>query len=231
MLFPGQNMKIFIINYKAYKEAFTRGVDIAKYAKSIENKLRVNVIVAPPFTMLKDTMSIADTIAQGADEVDPGAFTAHVTWFELKSAGIKGTLLNHSEKRYARPDGSIDYERLGEAVKKCTSAGLKTYVCVQNTEEAKQVLEMQPTAIAYEPPELIGGNISVSSAKPDIVKEFCDIVKSGSKSLPLIGAGIKSADDVKKSVDLGAEGILVASGVMKADDPAAEIEKLAQPLA
>ncbi|MCL4406555.1 triose-phosphate isomerase [Candidatus Parvarchaeota archaeon] len=90
---------------------------------------------------------------------------------------------------------------------------------------------MQPTAIAYEPPELIGGDISVSSSKPEIVKEFCDIVKSGSASLPLIGAGIKTPEDVKKSVELGAEGILVASGVMKSKDFESEIEGLAAPLA
>lgn len=225
-------MRTFIINYKAYEEAFTEGIEIAKYSKQIENKLGVNIIVAPPFTMLKDVKGLADTIAQGVDEVDPGAFTAHVTWFELKNAGIKGTLLNHSEKRYAASkNGEIDYGRLKKAVEKCKSAGLKTYVCVQNPEEARHVLEMQPTAIAYEPPELIGGDVSVSSSKPEIVKEFCDIVKSGSASLPLIGAGIKTPEDVKKSVELGAEGILVASGVMKSKDFESEIEGLAAPLA
>lgn len=225
-------MRTFIINYKAYEEAFTKGVEIAKYSKQTEKKLKVNIIVAPPFTMLKDIKGVADTIAQGMDEVDPGAFTAHITWFELKNAGITGTLLNHSEKRYSRPEnGEIDYDKLRKAIEKSKSAGLKTYVCVQNPEEARNVLEMQPTAIAYEPPELIGGNISVSSSKPEIVKEFCDIVKTGSKSMPLIGAGIKTPGDVEKSVELGAEGILVASGVMKSKDFASEIEDLALPLA
>ncbi len=59
--------------------------------------------------------------------------------------------------------------------------------------------------------------------------EFCDIVKNGSKSLPLIGAGIKTADDVRKSVELGSEGILVASGVMKAKDIKKMISELAEP--
>ena len=101
---------------------------------------------------------------------------------------------------------------------------------MQSTDEAREIAKFEPTAIAYEPPELIGGDISVSSAKPEIVKEFCDIVKNGSKSLPLIGAGIKTSEDVKKSVELGSEGILVASGVMKAEDTKEVISELAEAL-
>ncbi|MCW1312164.1 MAG: triose-phosphate isomerase, partial [Candidatus Parvarchaeota archaeon] len=160
-------MKTLIINYKAYEEAFTNGQDIAKYSNELSKTSGVSIVVAPPFTILKDISKIAKTIAQGVDEVDPGAFTAHVTWFELKQAGAAGTLLNHSEERYTHSkNGPIDYAALKMAVDKCTDAGMETYVCVQNLEEAKEVLKMNPTGIAYEPPELIGGNVSVSNSKP-----------------------------------------------------------------
>ena len=212
-------MKTLIINYKAYEEAFSRGLEIARYSKEISDKSGVSIIIAPPFTMLKDTKSLVKTIAEGMDENDPGAFTAHITWFELKSAGVAGTLLNHSEERYSyAKGGEIAYDKLKEAVDKCKAAGLETYVCVQNIDEAKEVVKMKPTGIAYEPPELIGGTVSVSNSKPEIVKEFCTLVKTGSDSLALIGAGIKGREDAEKSVELGSDGLLVASGILKTDD-------------
>ena len=224
-------MKTLIINYKAYKEAFTNGIDIAKYSNELSKTSGVSIIVSPPFTILRDTAKIAKTIAQGMNEVDPGAFTAHVTWFELKQAAVAGTLLNHSENRYiSSKNGPIDYAALKMAVDKCTTAGMETYVCVQNLEEAKEILKMKPTGIAYEPPELIGGNISVSNSKPDIVKEFCSLVKENSQSLALIGAGIKGKEDAEKSVELGSDGLLVASGILKTNDYKSVINDLVEGL-
>ncbi|MCW1301724.1 MAG: triose-phosphate isomerase [Candidatus Parvarchaeota archaeon] len=220
--------KILLINYKAYKESFDRGIEIARAASKISKETGVEVIVAPPFTMIKDTKGIVKTIAQGVDEVDPGAFTAHITWYEVKESGAAGTLLNHSEKRYTySKGGEIAYDALKQAVDRCKAAGLETYVCVQNIEEARRVAEMEPTAVAYEPPELIGGNISVTSAHPDIVRGFADMIKKSSRSVPLIGAGVKTAEDAMKSVELGAEGVLVASGIILAADFEDAIRRLA----
>lgn len=212
-------MRTLIINFKAYREAFAKGHEIAEYAAALSKKSGVSIIIAPPFTMLKELNGTVKTIAQGMDEEDPGAFTAHITWFELKNSGISGTLLNHSEERYSySKGGDIAYGELKEAVDKCASAGLETYVCVQNLEEAAEVSKMNPTAIAYEPPELIGGEVSVSTSKPEVVREFCDNVKNSSHSLALIGAGIKGKGDAEKSVELGSDGLLVSSGILKADD-------------
>ena len=225
------NMKTLIINYKAYKEGFINGLNIAEYSNELSKNSGVNIIVSPPFTILRDTAKITKTIAQGMNEVDPGAFTGHVTWFELKQAGAAGTLLNHSENRYtSSKNGQLDYAAIKIAVDKCTAAGLETYVCVQNMDEAKEILKMNPTGIAYEPPELIGGDISVSNSKPDIVKEFCSLIKESSNSLALIGAGIKGKEDAEKSVELGSDGLLVASGILKTNDYKSVINDLVEGL-
>lgn len=225
------NMKTLIINYKAYKEAFTNGLDIAKYSDELAKTSGVSIIVSPPFTLLRDIAKISKTIAQGVNEVDPGAFTGHVTWFELKQAGVAGTLLNHSENRCtSSKNGPVDYVALKMAVDKCAASGMETYVCVQNLEEAREVLKIKPTGIAYEPPELIGGNVSVSNSKPEIVKEFCTLVKQNSESLALIGAGVKGKEDAEKSVELGSDGLLVASGILKTDDYKSVINDLVKGL-
>ncbi len=225
-------MKKLIINYKAYREGIDHGEGIAKIANTVAKKFNVDIIVSPPFTMLKELSKMCKTIAQGVDEIDPGAFTGHVSWYEIKQSGAMGTLLNHSEERCIdSKNGAIVYSALKKAIDLCTQNGLETYVCVQNINEALEVCKMDPTAIAYEPPELIGGIISVSDAQPEIVKEFIELVNKNCSSIPLIGAGIKTAADVKKAVELGSAGILVASGVVKSKDLKSAISELAEPLA
>ena len=77
-----------------------------------------------------------------------------------------------------------------------------------------------PDFIAVEPPELIGGDISVTSANPRIVSDTVDTVKSvDPKVKVLCGAGVKTGEDVRKAIELGAEGVLLASGVVKSNDP------------
>jgi triosephosphate isomerase len=223
-------MKKFIINYKAYQESIDSGVRIAEAAAEIARETGVDVIIAPPFTLVREISKVVRTITQGVDDIEPGAFTAHVSWYEAKKGGAVGTLLNHSEERYADANNNLTYEALGRVVGLCKQNGLETYVCVQNVYEAQKVLEFEPTAIAYEPPELIGGDVSVSTAKPEVVKGFCDLVWHSSGTLPLIGAGIKTGSDVENSVALGSAGILVASGIVKSADPETAMRELVKPL-
>ena len=224
-------MKKLIINYKAYAEGVDEGKNIAEISKKLADETSVDILVVPPFTVLKETSDITRTLSQGVNAADTGAFTGHVSAYEISKSGAVGVLLNHSENRITEPGKKeIAYQELGKIIESCKKKNLETYVCVQNIEEARKVTGLEPTAIAYEPPELIGGNISVSKSKPEIVKEFCDLIKGNSKAFPLIGAGIKTNEDVKKSVELGSEGILVASGIMKAKEFRASILELADPL-
>jgi triosephosphate isomerase len=94
-------------------------------------------------------------------------------------------------------------------------------------EIARDLAKFSPYYIAVEPPELIGGDISVTKANPAIVKNTVEQVKSVDKGIKVLcGAGVKNGEDVKAAVDLGAEGVLLASGVVKAADPEAVIRDL-----
>ena len=78
---------------------------------------------------------------------------------------------------------------------------------------------MGPTFIAVEPPELIGGDVSVTNADPAIVSDTVAVVKSVNPGVRVLcGAGVKNGADVAKAIELGAEGVLLASGVTKAQD-------------
>ena len=54
------------------------------------------------------------------------------------------------------------------------------------------------------------------------------IEKVNPKVKVLCGAGITSGEDVKKALELGTKGILVASGVVKAKNPRKVLEEFAE---
>jgi triosephosphate isomerase len=86
------------------------------------------------------------------------------------------------------------------------------------------VASTHPDYIAVEPPELIGGEVSVSKAKPEVIVDTINDVHEIDETIPVLcGAGVKDREDVRIAMKLGSRGILVASGVTKAKDPKAAI--------
>ena len=56
----------------------------------------------------------------------------------------------------------------------------------------------------------------MTTADPDIIKSTVDAVKSVNENIRVLcGAGVKNGIDVKMALSLGAEGVLLASGVTK----------------
>jgi triosephosphate isomerase len=93
--------------------------------------------------------------------------------------------------------------------------------CAADEDEARTLAALSPTMIAVEPPELIGGDVSVTTADPGIVRGTVELVKSIDENIMVLcGAGVKNGDDVASALRLGAEGVLLASGVTKASRPA-----------
>ena len=93
-------------------------------------------------------------------------------------------------------------------------------LCTADIEASEKGAKLNPDMIAVEPPELIGGDISVSTAKPEIISNKVEVVKKiNSEISVLCGAGVKNQDDISKAISLGSEGILLASGVVKSPEP------------
>jgi triosephosphate isomerase len=216
-----------VINFKAFKEGTGKSaLKIAKTAEKISNKLNICIAVSPNFFDLKEIAKKVSilTFAQHCDAAEEGAFTGHVTAYQIKEAGGKGVILNHSEKRMELDD----VEDIIELAKKYK---LTTIVCANEIEIAKAVAVLNPDFIALEPPELIGGNISVSQAQPEVITKFViEVKKFNSKVKLLVGAGVKTKEDVKKAIELGADGVILASGVVKAKNVSKAIEDLASGL-
>lgn len=85
-----------------------------------------------------------------------------------------------------------------------------------------------PDYVAIEPPELIGGNVSVTDANPAVVSGTVTAIRSVAKGIGILtGAGVKNGRDVSKAIALGTDGVLLASGVAKAKNPRAVLLDLA----
>ncbi|MCX8170980.1 MAG: triose-phosphate isomerase [Candidatus Bathyarchaeota archaeon] len=207
---------IIIVNFKTYAEATgEKAVKLAEMAEKASVETGVCIGVSPQFV---DIYKIARRVSipvfsQHIDPIEYGSFTGHVLPESVKEAGAVGTLINHSERRLKLAD-------IDAAIRRAREVGLISVVCTNNTPVSASAAALKPNMIAVEPPELIGTGIPVSKAKPEVVTSTVEAVKRiNPEVIVLCGAGITNGDDVSAAIRLGTEGILVASGVVKAKDP------------
>lgn len=211
---------MIVINFKAYDNAVgEKSEEIIEACRKASEDTGERVIVCPQPEDLFRTQDV-EAFGQHVDGVEPGSHTGSILAKGLKDAGATGTLINHSENRLR--DRAIE-----ASVNAANSLGLETIVCAQSPEECEKYSRFDPDYIAFEPPELIGGSNPVSEAKPQLIEEA---VKRSRDVPTLTGAGIKSREDVEKSIELGCEGVLVASGVIKANDIYGEVKDLCEGL-
>ncbi len=213
-----------VVNFKTYMEATgKRAIELAKVAEDVSRETGVTIIVAPQFTDIEPVSKTVDipVFSQHMDAVKPGAHTGHVLAEAVKSAGADGSLLNHSERRINPPE-------IAESVKLCAEADLRSLVCADTTEASVGIAKMIPDIIAIEPPELIGTGISVSKARPELITESVNEIRKLNRGVKVLcGAGVTSAEDVSKALELGSEGVLVASGIVKSKDPRIVLQSMA----
>jgi triosephosphate isomerase len=214
---------LIVINCKVYREGTGSRADlIARSAQEIAEESGVTMAIAPTFTDLHRIAHHFDipTFAQHMDGVAPGAFTGHVTAETIRSAGARGTLLNHSERR-------ITLAEIEAAIRAAKEHHLETIVCTNNDATSAAAAALGPGFVAVEPPELIGGKISVSEADPEIIRRSVAVVQQINPNVHILaGAGIHSGTCVKTALDLGTYGVLLASSVVKAEDPASVLRDL-----
>jgi triosephosphate isomerase len=207
---------MIVVNFKTYSEATGRkAVELAEKAEKVSKETSVNIVVAPQFA---DIAPVAEAVeisvfAQHIDPVAPGSYTGHVLAESVKEAGAVGTLINHSERQLKLSD-------IDAAVKLTREKGLVSCVCVNNPSVSAAAAALKPDIISIEPPELIGTGNAVSKAQPEVVKNTVKLVRGiNAKVTLLCGAGISHGEDVAVALKLGTQGVLVASGVVKAKDP------------
>ncbi|HDN50151.1 MAG TPA: triose-phosphate isomerase [Thermoplasmatales archaeon] len=204
-----------VVNVKTYREGTGKNaLELSKIMDRVSAETGASMAIAvqtADIRMIADEISIP-VFAQHMDAIDYGSHTGWILPESIKEAGASGILLNHSEH-------PLELKGIAESVKKAREIGLESIVCTNNIEVTSAAAALSPDFVAIEPPELIGGDISVTKAEPEIVREAVEVVKRVNPSTSVLcGAGVKSGEDVRKAIELGSMGVLLASGVVKAED-------------
>ena len=207
---------IVILNFKTYLESTgNNALKLAMASEIVAEETGVNIVIAPQspdIYQLSNEVKIP-VFAQHVDAVDAGGHTGSSLIECIKEAGAVGCLINHSEQRMKLADMDV-------VVKKAQEKGMVSVLCTNNIETSAAASTLKPDFVAIEPPELIGSGIPVSKAEPEIVEGTVDIIHEiNPKISVLCGAGISTGEDMRAAMDLGAEGVLLASGIIKAKDP------------
>ncbi len=217
---------VLAVNAKTYypHSYGSRLLRIARALDQIAKEYDVYTILAPPNSEIKDVKEVVERVevfAQHVDPVEPGAHTGATVLEGIKDY-INGSIVNHSERQLKLSEIEFVITRLKEY-------SLKSLVCAPTPKTSAAVAVLGPDMVAMEPPELIGTGISVSKAKPEtIVNTVKALEEVNFKGTILVGAGISHGDDVAKALELGAHGVLVASAVVKADDPYSKLKEFVE---
>lgn len=214
---------MLFVNFKAYKEGSGEmGLSLVRELEAASRESQIKVVCAVQAPDIREAVqtSALEVWSQHVDAVPYGAHTGSILPEAVVEDGARGTFLNHSERRF------LDMEELEVAHNRCRDAGLKTLIFASNISELEKVLALKPDFASYEPPELVGSKTtSVAEAKPEIIAEAVTI-SHGARIPLIVGAGIKSYEDVRVSVELGADGVAVASSIVTAENPRQEALKL-----
>ena len=203
---------LIVVNFKTYSTAMAQSADtLGQHMANVVTRARM-VAVASAFDL--SSVSSISGLEVWSQHLDPVGQGSHTGWLEPETAiarGASGTIINHAEHK-------VPLEHV-EKLMAMLPDGFPICACAADVEEARALAKLGPTFIAVEPPELIGGDISVTTADPAIVSDTVAAVKEVNPNVRVLcGAGVKNGQDVATAISLGAEGVLLASGVTKAND-------------
>ena len=212
---------LIVVNFKTYQEAHgVAAEELAMIMQDIETDARMIAVVSA--FDLSSVVSAAPNLEVWTQHLDPINFGSNTGWLHPETAicrGAKGTLINHAEHKVSIEHIAMLLDSVPEDFTVCA--------CAADIDEARALSALEPNYVAVEPPELIGGEISVTTADPDIVSGTAAAIREVSKGVGILcGAGVKNGEDVITAINLGTSGVLLASGVTKVDNPRMSLNDL-----
>jgi len=203
---------VIIVNLKTYKQG-DAVVKLVKEISKVDKKIILGVQASDISRVVKVVRN--PIYVQHVDAQEVGRNTGYVLPEAVKANGAKGIFLNHSEHR-------LKLDAIKETVKRCRALKLKTAIFAKDLAQALEIKRLKPDYLIIEPPELVAGKVSVSKAKPKLIEEIGKKLKYDF----IVGAGIKSKEDVNIAMKFGAKGIAISSAITKAKDPSKKLREL-----
>lgn len=204
-------MKIIILNHKMnlYYE------ELSNYIERINN-LERNIIIAPSNIYLLEFIKKCKHKISSQDicYIEEGNYTSKVSWHQMKSIGIKYSIIGHSEK-------FEDINKTNLKLKACLENNIKPILCFGSNENeitlidtlTKDIESIDNIIFAYEPEYNINKeNININEIKQNIKKIYQHLTnKYQTKPTLLYGGGINehNINDIYNIEEL--QGILIGS--------------------
>ncbi len=218
---PAITPPFFEIGPKAY--AYGKDiVELAKRADELSRDYDVQVVITPQYVDIPAVVQAVERVlvfAQHMDALPPGRGVGSVLPEALAAAGAAGVLLNHVERRLARPELVHTMERAAEV-------GLATMVCADDVPDAVAIAGLAPDIIIVEAPELIAGGVRDAGSRAAVAAANEAVWRVDPAVRVLHGAGINGPRDVYDVTAAGAQGTGSSSAIFTAVDPAAMLEAM-----
>lgn len=212
----------FIFNPKS----FLYGEDLLELAKVADQEAKkypdISVLVTCPYADLAAVAQVTDHIivsAQHLDGIDPGRGMGKVLPESLKAAGARATFLNHAEN-------PMTMAEIVQAIQRADDLDIITIVCADSMKEAQALATLHPDIILCEPTELIGTGQTSDASYIESTNEAIEAIDEN--ILVMQAAGISTAADVSRTIEMGADGTGCTSGVTKADNPKQMLKDMIQ---
>lgn len=124
-------MRLVIGNFKMNLD----NDEILDYLEFFKNDKYTNVIFAPTFIYLKDFVNYGLSVAsQDVSFASKGAYTGDVSVNQLKSIGVKYSIVGHSERRKYYNDSKL----VNDKVKLLLENSLIPIICIGETKEERE---------------------------------------------------------------------------------------------
>ncbi len=209
----------FSVNPKSYVWG-DKVVEIAKHADMLAEKYDIDVMFTAQLIdipRIKQQTKNLIMCAQHMDGIVPGRGMGHVLPEALVAAGVEGVVLNHAEKQ-------LTLSELVRAMKRAKELDMITSICVDTVEECRAAATLKPAIMICEETSRIATGVTSDMS---YMVETRDAVKEVSpETIVVQGAGIKSYDDVYRSIMAGSGGSGGTSGIVAAEDPCKVMDEM-----
>ncbi|HBX80801.1 MAG: triose-phosphate isomerase [Propionibacteriaceae bacterium] len=208
-----------IVNPKAYLSG-RKTLKLAAFADELSALSDIDVIFTAQHVDLRavaeNTRNLIVT-AQHMEALTPGRGMGHILPEALVEAGVRAVVLNHAENPLTIADLDATMQRAREL-------GLLTIVCADTEAQCRAIAMFGPDVMICEPTAAIGTGAMDAGT---YIERTTRIVKDVNPNILVIqAAGVTSGADVRRVLDLGADGSGGTSGIIKAADWRAKIEEM-----
>lgn len=214
----------FTVNPKSYLHG-KELMNLALKADELAEKYDLSIFFTAPLIelsdIIKNTKHVIPT-AQHMDEISVGTGMGWASPEILAAKGVKATFLNHAEH-------PLEINKINKIIKKAKELGIITILCADSISEAKALALLKPDIMLCEPTELIGTGVTSDDS---YIIDTNDAIKSVNPDVLILqAAGISTPNDVRKMMELGADGTGATSGIVKATNPVKVLEEMIEVIA